>query len=827
MTTSADDLAARGVAAPAPPTGAGAAPPIAAENATVPAHAAGLQLFGAHRGSGYRTPPSLAQRADGQVVQLTPLLYSVLCAVDGSRTEDEIAAVVSSHVGRAVVAEDVHTLVERQLRPLGLLKSADGSEPAVRKANPLLALRFRYVVSDPRRTRRLTAPFAVLFHPAVVVPVVICFAAVAYWVLFSKGLASAAAEAFASPGMLLAVFAVTVVSAGFHEFGHAAGLRRGGGSPGAMGAGLYMVWPAFYTDVTDGYRLGRGSRLRTDLGGVYFNALLALVTFGIWLLVRWDGLLLVIATQILQMIRQMPPLLRFDGYHVLADLTGVPDLYYRIRPTLAGLWPTRWRSPQADALKPWARAVVTIWVLVVVPLLLLTALVMIVTLPRVIASAVHSLTVQGAMLSDRWAHGDWAGVGVKILAIIAVALPLLGVCYFLGRLLRRIVGGMLRRTKGKPTRRAVTVVAAAAVIAALVAAWWPRGDYRPIQPNERGVIQQAIPAPEAVASFFTGRSASPRPAALSAGARMTVTTIWPRNTPRPTPGHPQLALVLVPRDQAGQAQSRQAQGQAAQTGGQQAPGQQAPGQQAPGQQTPGQAGQTWVFPFNRPAPPGPGGNQSMAVATRNGSSVYDVAFALVTATTNTVLNSNEAYAFASCTGCTAVAVSFQVVLIIGNAQVIEPKNVSAAVAYDCIRCVTAAIAVQLDISLPAAPQGSTAAQLDALWKQVLAYGQHITSSSLTEVHTQLQQYEQQIEQILQPLVASSTASPSPSPDATSTGETGTPSASASESPASSGPSSQPSSSPSGIDSTTPEPTGTTTPQPTSGTPAPSSAASSP
>ena len=39
-----------------------------------------------------------------------------------------------------------------------------------------------------------------------------------------------------------------------------------------MGTGLYLVWPAFYTDVTDSYRLGRAGRLRTDLGGLYFNA---------------------------------------------------------------------------------------------------------------------------------------------------------------------------------------------------------------------------------------------------------------------------------------------------------------------------------------------------------------------------------------------------------------------------------------------------------------------------------------------------------------------------------------------------------------------------
>jgi putative peptide zinc metalloprotease protein len=796
MTTLDDNMTAPVGTAPARPPGVpSAVAGGAAEGAPVPEQAAGLRLFGAHRGSGYRIPPSLVQRADGQVVQLTPLLYSVLCAVDGSRTEAEIADAVSARVQRAVVAEDVHALAEGQLRPLGLLKRADGGEPAVRKANPLLALRFRYVVSDPQRTRWLTAPFAVLFHPAAVVAITAGFAAVAYWVLFVKGLASAASEAFASPGMLLAVFAITVASAGFHEFGHAAALRRGGGMPGAMGAGLYMVWPAFYTDVTDSYRLGRGARLRTDLGGLYFNALLALATFGIWAVVRWDGLLLVIATQILQMIRQLPPLLRFDGYHVLADLTGVPDLYHRIGPTLAGLWPTRWRSPQARVLKPWARAVVTLWVLLVVPLLLMTALVMIVTLPRVLASTAHALTVQGALLAHSWGHGEWAGVGVKLLALVAVALPALAVCYLLFRLVRQVAGGTLRRTKGKPGQRAVAAVAAMAVIAALAWAWWPHGNYRPIQPNERGVIQQALTAPTIVSSYSWGSPVPPAPAAVRPGTRVTATTVWPRDAAqRPTPGHPQLAVVLIPRDP---------------------------------------AGQTWVFPFNRPAPPGPGDNQSMAIATRDGSVVYDVAFALVTATKDTVLNGNEAYAFASCTHCAAVAVSFQVVLIIGDAHAIAPKNVSAAVAYNCISCLTAAIAVQLDISLPAAPHGSTAAQLAALWKQVRAFGQHISSFSLAQIRAQLQQYERQIEQILQPPAPStstppvpatgspgSTAPPSPSspgssPAATGTAGTGTPGAPstpASESPTSPGPSPQPSSSPSGTGSTTTEPaSGTATP----------------
>ena len=106
-------------------------------------------------------------------------------------------------------------------------------------------------------------------------PVLVGFAVVCWFVLIHKGVAPATAQAFDSPELLLLVLGLDVASAAFHEIGHAAACRYGGGRPGGMGAGIYVVWPAFYTDVTDAYRLPRSARLRTDLGGIYFNAVVA------------------------------------------------------------------------------------------------------------------------------------------------------------------------------------------------------------------------------------------------------------------------------------------------------------------------------------------------------------------------------------------------------------------------------------------------------------------------------------------------------------------------------------------------------------------------
>src|SRR5688500_13889291 len=382
---------------PIPAAGASAEATPAA-GTEVLSRASGVELLGEIPGSGYRRPPALARRGDGQVVTLTPLLQQVMLAVDGERTVAEVAAQVSESSGRLVQPDDVRQLVDASLRPLGLLRRADGTEPELRRSDPLLGLSLRRTVTDPAVTRRLTAPFAVLFSPLVVVPVVLAFGVVAGWVLFSEGPAAATAQAFANPALFLAVVVITVLSAGFHEFGHAAAARYGGSTPGAMGVGFYLFWPAFYTDVTDSNRLGRAGRVRTALGGLYFNALVVLVAFALWWASGWHAVLLIVAGQVLQMVRQLAPLLRFDGYHVLADLTGVPDLYQRMGPIMTGLLPGRWRQPEATALKTWARVVVVAWVLLVVPLMAASLLLLVLALPRVLATAWQSLGRQGGLL---------------------------------------------------------------------------------------------------------------------------------------------------------------------------------------------------------------------------------------------------------------------------------------------------------------------------------------------------------------------------------------------------------------------------------------------
>src|SRR5205085_992733 len=121
------------------------------------------------------------------------------------------AARLSEDVEREVAPADVDVLLDK-LDNLGLL---EGSEVATApRSNPLLALRWKVVASRPCTTRRIATPFAALFHPLLLWPVLACFVGVCWFVLVEKGLASATHRAFQTPGLLLGVFALMALSAG-------------------------------------------------------------------------------------------------------------------------------------------------------------------------------------------------------------------------------------------------------------------------------------------------------------------------------------------------------------------------------------------------------------------------------------------------------------------------------------------------------------------------------------------------------------------------------------------------------------------------------------
>jgi putative peptide zinc metalloprotease protein len=429
---------------------------------------AGVELLGPLKNSGFTDPPSLIRRLDGQVIQLSSLMYLVASLIDGVRSPEEIAAWVSRELGRTLTAEQVRYLINAKLTPLGIV--AGEGAAAAPTASPLLGLRARATLLPGPAASAAGTLLRPLFRPPVIAAVLVSVAALDYWVLSVNGLAAAFRQVLANPVELLLVTALAVVSALFHECGHAAGCRYGGARPGRIGVGIYLLWPAFFTNVTDSYRLNRAGRLRTDLGGLYFNLIFILALAGIYAGTSARVLLLVIVFTHLEMLEQLLPFVRCDGYFILSDLVGVPDLFARVVPVLRSTLSRR-RDPRAVGLRRPARIVITAWVLAVIPVLVLILGYLLLNLPAVNRALWHSADGAAHAAAADFGGHRYAAAAADVTGAVLVAVTMAGTLYMAAGLARRAVALGARWSAGRPGRRVLAVLAAV-VCAGPLTLWW-------------------------------------------------------------------------------------------------------------------------------------------------------------------------------------------------------------------------------------------------------------------------------------------------------------------------------------------------------------------
>jgi len=440
----------------------------------VPRLAPGVESLGEYQGSGLAKVTYLVRHPGGQVVQLSRLLHLVLTGIDGRRTVAEIAGQVTAVFGRTVSVGNVEYLMASKLAPLGLLEGGDQARAragAARQSSGLLALKLRCTLIPEAGVQLLARLFRPLFSPFVVVVVLACLIASDTWLFRSGQVIPATEYVMAHPLPVLALLGLTLLSTLFHECGHAAACRYGGARPGVIGMGFYVMWPAFFTNVTDAYRLGRAGRVRTDLGGVYFNAIFVLALTAAY---RTTGLAVLASAVVLthaEIVQQLVPSLRFDGYFILADLIGVPDLFRRIGPTLRGLIPGQPKDARVQDLKRPARLILTAWVALIVPLLGTELILVVLNGPALVRTLARSLDAGRQAAVGQFGRAEIAAGLVTVISMVLLILPMAGLAYILCRIARATFRRAVLATRGHPALRSLAAAGFLVAAAGLTVHW--------------------------------------------------------------------------------------------------------------------------------------------------------------------------------------------------------------------------------------------------------------------------------------------------------------------------------------------------------------------
>ncbi|MFH0781412.1 MAG: HlyD family efflux transporter periplasmic adaptor subunit [Pseudomonadota bacterium] len=136
-------------------------------------------------------------------------------------------------------------------------------------------------------------------------------------------------QGFVRYGLVIAVVKI------FHELAHAYAAKWAGVPVRNMGLGLMVFLPRLYTDVTDSWRIGdRRKRMIIDGAGMGVELILGGIAGLIWANTG-PGILnglcyyLVGVSAFNTLLINGNPLLRYDGYYLLMDATGIDNLSTR------------------------------------------------------------------------------------------------------------------------------------------------------------------------------------------------------------------------------------------------------------------------------------------------------------------------------------------------------------------------------------------------------------------------------------------------------------------------------------------------------------------
>src|SRR5205823_3945954 len=139
-----------------------------------------------------------------------------------------------------------------------------------------------------------------------------------------------------------------------------------------------------------------------------------------------------VVVQHVAILDQLMPWFRFDGYYVVSDLTGVPDILTRVRPALSRIIPGRRPDPGAAALRPRSRRILVAYLGSLAAFVAVAALVTIRRAPDLVASEWHSIVVQLHALRHAVGMWDLPGGVVVTIQLGLVAAPLVGLVLTLG-----------------------------------------------------------------------------------------------------------------------------------------------------------------------------------------------------------------------------------------------------------------------------------------------------------------------------------------------------------------------------------------------------------
>jgi putative peptide zinc metalloprotease protein len=322
----------------------------------------------------------LRDEAGGRVHRFSPIAHDFVARMNGERTVAELWAFTENASGDEALTQD------EVLELLGRLHGADLLVADIAPDSRELLQRYRarerkkwatklwsplsirIPLIDPDRFLERTLGWVMpLFTRAgallwLFVVAGAVFLAASHWSELTENLS----DRMLTPGNLALLWVTYPLIKLLHELGHGYAAKRWGGEVHEMGVMFLVLVPLPYVDASSASAFpDKRKRALVGAAGVVVEIWLAAAAFFVWLNVE-PGLMRTLAFDVMfiggvsTLIFNGNPLLRFDGYYVLADLIDIPNLAARSQQYLGYLM-QRYGFRRDDARSPVTTSGEEVW----------------------------------------------------------------------------------------------------------------------------------------------------------------------------------------------------------------------------------------------------------------------------------------------------------------------------------------------------------------------------------------------------------------------------------------------------------------------------------
>jgi len=292
----------------------------------------------------------LQDHVTGKFHRFSPDAYFVIQLMDGSRTVNDIWIQASNKLDNQHLPtqDDVIQLLSRLHHADVILGGVNpDSDDIVQRQETLrkkkvrsyfinpLGLRFPLFNPEPL-LQQIHGLSRLIFNPLsgclwLLLVVAAFVMALKNWDILSHNVA----DRVLSAENIVLLWLVYPIVKFMHEMGHALAVKRWGGEVHEMGIMLMVLVPVPYVDASDAHAFRKKyQRIMVGSAGVAVELLLASLAMWFWLYAE-EGMSRAVAYNVMliagvsTLVFNLNPLLRFDGYHVLADILEIPNFGQR------------------------------------------------------------------------------------------------------------------------------------------------------------------------------------------------------------------------------------------------------------------------------------------------------------------------------------------------------------------------------------------------------------------------------------------------------------------------------------------------------------------